>query len=829
VLKASGIGLLALAGASATSTPVAAHEKIGTPATDLLGPIQVPANSDAGFNYPYYLYVPETTQEAPVPMLVEPNNTGLPSDDLGDHRSAVEDRLADGLGPQLYSKALVVPLLVPVFPRPAGEIAPSGTYTHALDEDSMELDRTDLERVDRQLLRMIEHARGLLDGLSYPVAEDVLLNGFSASGNFVNRFAALHPERVRSLSAGGINGTPILPLERAKGHELDYPIGITDLEELTGKPFDATRWREVAQFLYLGGEDENDTIPYDDAWSDRHQRVAVDVYGEDMQEDRMPYSERVYDEAGADATFRVYDGVGHTAAPLQIQQDIASFHRRNARLKQLSFTERPQVGDTTVQFDTAIYDEQSYRLRVRSTERGDITETPAPVTTNEEATSAVSLSSAVASEGIVGVVLPAGTTDPESAVASVRAVVKELPLVEIVDAPTGTQPTIAIEYGVNSSHRTSSPIHLFVRDTDNGRSLLTTFDPGPIETETFDLSSGELDVTVEEGTELSVELVDIDDDSTLSSTSVVIGDTDGNEESESETGTVAFATQPTDGRDRLDIRYSVEDGYEPNAALTLQGHIGADTDVLLGAPVVGEEVTETVSVEQIPMAAGTDIAVEVVGEQILDTDRTVVFRDTDGAVTVGYTSPPTGDDRSATVEYSVSDSYEVADALTLRVYDETLYGSDPGDAIALLSPGDTGAVTFTLGEDTDANVDDPVVAVVDDVPLARATTQDIGAERATDETGPDSATERETDETGRDSATERETDETDQDSATERGGSQEGQQTTSNEPSGEKPEESRDDRDDDTTGAGGPGFGVGSAIVSVGSLGYLLKRRFDDD
>jgi hypothetical protein len=50
VLKASGIGLLTLAGISSGSVPVTAHEKIDTPATDLLGPIQVPADSDAGFN-----------------------------------------------------------------------------------------------------------------------------------------------------------------------------------------------------------------------------------------------------------------------------------------------------------------------------------------------------------------------------------------------------------------------------------------------------------------------------------------------------------------------------------------------------------------------------------------------------------------------------------------------------------------------------------------------------------------------------------------------------------------------------------------------------------
>lgn len=819
LLKGGGVGLLGLAGFSAGGMPVAAHEKIDTPATDLLGPIQVPANSDAGFNYPYYLYIPEQRQSEPVPMLVEPNNTGTPSDDLEKHRSAVEARFADGLGPQLYSKALVVPLLVPVFPRPAGDIAPAGTYTHALDEDTMELEGTEIERVDLQLLEMIEHARGLLADLSYPVADDILLNGFSASGNFVNRFAALHPDSVRSLTAGGINGTPILPLERAKGHELDYPIGVADIEELTGESFDAARWRDVAQFLYMGGEDENDTIPYDDAWSERHQRVALDVYGEDMQEDRMPYSESVYDDAGADATFKTYEGVGHTPLPLQIQQDIASFHRRNAKLKRLSFSERPKTGDRTIQFDTFIFADQEYQLRVRSAERGDITETPATVATDGEDTSEVRLSTAVANEEIVGIALPAGTTNPDAAGVSVRARVSELPLLGIEDPPTVARPSIRIEYGVSRSYQTSSAIHLYVQDSSGGRSLLTTFAPGTVDSATFDLTRDQVEVAVEEGGEIAVSLVDVDDGSTLSTASIEIGPGDGSVETSPETATVGFSTQPTDGRDSLDITYSIEDGYEPNKALTLQAGIGEDTTVLLDALTVGEDGTGTFSIEKIQMVAGADIAVNAVDEQVIATDRTVVLKDTNGAVTVGYTNPPTDDDQRATVEYSVSESYEVADSLTLRVYDGTLNGTDPGEAFALVSPGDTGQASFTTGEDIDANVEDPVVAVVDDVPLARTSMDDgVGGSESGVETTEETPDEQERSEETADEPTDGQ--ERSEETA-------EVEQTNNTEQSDEVPQGAEDEQAATTTEADGPGFGVGGALGSLGGLSYVLKRRLE--
>jgi hypothetical protein len=153
-----------------------------------------------------------------------------------------------------------------------------------------------------------------------------MLNGYSASGNFVDRFAVLHPERVVSVTAGGLNGMPILPLERADGHELPYHVGIANVEELTGDPANLDRLDTTNQFLYMGGEDDNDTIPFDDAWTDDDLRqTALEVYGEDMIEDRFPRSQEAYREAGVSAAFRVYDGVGHNPGPAM--DDVIEFHR----------------------------------------------------------------------------------------------------------------------------------------------------------------------------------------------------------------------------------------------------------------------------------------------------------------------------------------------------------------------------------------------------------------------------------------------------------------------------------------------------------------------
>ncbi|MFB6141425.1 MAG: PKD domain-containing protein [Halosimplex sp.] len=290
---------------------------------------RVDADTDAGFHYPYFLYAPQAAEsEAGGPILVEPNNTGTASDDFAMHveraRKLAEGEWNGGSGRTL-SERLAVPFLVPAFPRPKSDPVDWHHYVHQLDTETMRIDKGPLERVDRQLVRMVEHARDRLDG-TYPVADDgMLLNGFSASGNFVNRFAALQPEEVISVTGGGINGMAILPVEEAKGHSLNYQIGVADVAELTGEPFDLEAFREVNQFLYMGALDTNDTLPYGDAWSDEQREIALDVYGPNMQRDRLPFCKSVYESQGVQAAFKIYEGEGHTPAPAI--DDLVAFHR----------------------------------------------------------------------------------------------------------------------------------------------------------------------------------------------------------------------------------------------------------------------------------------------------------------------------------------------------------------------------------------------------------------------------------------------------------------------------------------------------------------------
>ena len=243
----------------------------------------IDAAPDKGFNFPYILRVPDLDQvTSPTFLLVEPNNTGTGSDDFDVHVKAAEDLSRSAIGNRLFS-ALNVPLLVPVFPRPRMDWH---IYTHALDRDTLGVNDGPLRRLDLQLLAMIDDARARLNGIGLKTRQKVLLTGFSASGTFANRFTVLHPNRIQAVTTGGVNGSLMLPTEAIDAVGLPYPLGVADLEELAGAPFDIDAWRKVPQFIYMGADDQNDAVLFDDGYAPEEERsIVFAVLGERMQPD----------------------------------------------------------------------------------------------------------------------------------------------------------------------------------------------------------------------------------------------------------------------------------------------------------------------------------------------------------------------------------------------------------------------------------------------------------------------------------------------------------------------------------------------------------------
>ena len=290
------------------------------------GAVREVAAADAkGFHWSYLLYVPKEVRARR--LLVLPDNTGFATDDLellrlsGSCEVASHAALADQLG---------APVLVPLFPRPAaGKGDDDNLYLHALSRAALETKVERCRRVDLQLVAMIADARAALHAEHVDVEPKVLLQGFSASGMFVNRFALLHPEVVRAAVVGSPGGWPIAPLREVEGEALAYPVGIADVAALTGSGVDLAGARQVSWLFVMGDKDENDSVTHRDSFSAEDERVVFRRFGA-TPVSRWRAAERIYKSAGLDARFALYPGVAH-AMSQEMDRDVLQFFAEAAK------------------------------------------------------------------------------------------------------------------------------------------------------------------------------------------------------------------------------------------------------------------------------------------------------------------------------------------------------------------------------------------------------------------------------------------------------------------------------------------------------------------
>ena len=300
---------------------------------------RVTVNPTEGFNFPYYLFIPQGIDlNKPVHLLVEPCNTGVSGSFKTLDRKT--KALAEASHATVIAKRLKTPLLVPVFPRPGAaqwlvpvSSRPGGdqwqAYTHALDRDTLLIKDGDLKRIDLQLINMIAHAQRLLRHNNMKVNEKVFMNGFSASGTFTNRFAILHPTVVRAVATGGINSIPTFPTERWDNATLRYPVGIADVKEIAGIEFDKKAYKRVSQYIYMGALDDNDTVPYQEAYDAVDAELVKSLIGAEMMPDRWRVSQSIYKTLEIPAQFVTYENSGHEIKSEMIA-DIVAFFTANS-------------------------------------------------------------------------------------------------------------------------------------------------------------------------------------------------------------------------------------------------------------------------------------------------------------------------------------------------------------------------------------------------------------------------------------------------------------------------------------------------------------------
>ena len=280
----------------------------------------VSAGPSRGFNFPYLIRVPKADLAEEVLLIVESNNTGVSNDFSEQIESTKALATSNGLGPSIAS-ALNSPLLIPVFPRTEREWQ---TYTHALDRDTILISDGPLERLDDQLLAMVDDAKIRLSDKGIAAHDRFLICGFSASGTFSNRFAFLHPESLAGVVSGAVNGIPMLPVDSISDTQLIYPIGVGDMEALTGEGFNRSVWKELPQLIFMGALDENDATLFDDGYSETERNLVHQLVGKKMMPNRWMTAQSIYMQEGANVTFITYGNLGH-GTDVRVRRDLINF------------------------------------------------------------------------------------------------------------------------------------------------------------------------------------------------------------------------------------------------------------------------------------------------------------------------------------------------------------------------------------------------------------------------------------------------------------------------------------------------------------------------
>jgi hypothetical protein len=300
--------------------------------------IFVPADPSKGFNYPYYLILPrklsvDLNKGKKTYLLVEPHNTGKVGDDLEFHINEALT-IAQGNSAQI-ADALGVPRIVPILVRPESKIMDQWVYTHALSRNTIILDDLKkqagtydevfepMSRVDRQVASMIKHAIGLLRKDGWKMEDKVFMWGFSASGDFVNRFSFLYPELVR---AAIFSGFPIAPVSKEGGYNMIYPLGTYDYKQITGKDFSIAAYNSVARLGYIGSVDNNDPTILDTPY----EREIVDkLLSLKEYPDKWEKMKKIYAKSGGEAQANVYIGASHETFYKGMTQDYLNFSKAN--------------------------------------------------------------------------------------------------------------------------------------------------------------------------------------------------------------------------------------------------------------------------------------------------------------------------------------------------------------------------------------------------------------------------------------------------------------------------------------------------------------------
>lgn len=269
-------------------------------------------NVNDTFNIPYILVLPVEMSENCI-LAVEVNK--LESDNQNE---LLNNALLTAHNLTNKLKEYNNPILVPIIPSVKNGIP----YYQQLSRECFSIPRDNpFYRMDLQVLDIIEAAKKKIFTKTN-VNEKIFLNGYSSSGVFAQRFALLHPEIVGTLCVGGASGSIPVPTK-----ELEYPLGVADYSDITGRQFDLQRYSQIKFRYYVGSledrrltskryDDDGNYAPmHDMSYFDRSVPPLVGakqrkLFGKSLFE-RSEREIRMMSEMGLDIEQKVFEGRHH--------------------------------------------------------------------------------------------------------------------------------------------------------------------------------------------------------------------------------------------------------------------------------------------------------------------------------------------------------------------------------------------------------------------------------------------------------------------------------------------------------------------------------------
>ncbi len=311
--------------------------------------VTVDSNPDLGFNYPYLLFIPFSVNKNSTIIVNGSNSINstpiLKEEDRNTKiQEAVDDVKKLFLREQIYKlneQTSNYPILYPLFPRLRyhgktffNHMLSSNSIFNKKDENILK--KLGIYRCDRQVIKMIEHAKALLKQYNLNIDDKVIMSGFSASAKFANRFTLLHPEIVKYVIAGGLDGTITLPLNELNNEKLLWPVGIGNAEEIND--FKIQVYKTVPQFYFMGIQDtkndcykqsEDGTCLYKDILQNDEAIQMYKFLGTDI-ETRWKKTKKIINELNYNIILKEYPG-GHEyeIASEDIKEILVNLNNQN--------------------------------------------------------------------------------------------------------------------------------------------------------------------------------------------------------------------------------------------------------------------------------------------------------------------------------------------------------------------------------------------------------------------------------------------------------------------------------------------------------------------